>query len=107
MMDGDFEAVAGAQRQFRRLEHAFQQQNGPGDAGLAQGQRLLDAGHREGVGIQGPGDPNQTVTVALGLNGGRHPPARRGRPYPPEIVNQRPQIEAHRRCSTHSRNLSN
>ncbi|MDQ1094787.1 hypothetical protein QE400_004200 [Xanthomonas sacchari] len=62
--------VFGDQRQFLGVEDAFQQQDRRGDAGLAQLQRLLDAGHREAVGlaVQRARAGHRAVPIGIGLD---------------------------------------
>lgn len=106
MMDSDIQAMPGAARQFGGVEYTFQQQNPLLNADSTQSLCLFDRGHRKGIGVgQRTGDPDQPVTIAIGFNCGRYPLAGGCRPYPLEIVNQCPQIEAHCSCSTHDRNL--
>ncbi|MNT43972.1 hypothetical protein D3C72_1804710 [compost metagenome] len=64
--------VLGDQRQLVGFEKAFEQQDRRTDARGAQLQRLLDAGHREAVGLvdQRLGAAHRTVTVGVGLDHG-------------------------------------
>jgi hypothetical protein len=95
MMDGNFQPAWRAHgRAVQPLQTRLPAADGPVNARLAQGQRLFDAGHRQGVSIYSAGDANQAMTVAIRLNGGRHFSSGRGCPNPPQIVNQRPQIES-------------
>ncbi len=62
--------MLGDQRQFVGVEDPFQQQDRRGDAGMAQFQRLLDAGHREAVGLclQRARAGYRAVPVGIGLD---------------------------------------
>ena len=71
LVDGDLEAQPGAQGQLVGLEHALHQQDRLHGAGLAQGQRLLDAGDAQHVGLgQRRQQPGGAVAVAVGLDHG-------------------------------------
>ncbi|MOA03688.1 hypothetical protein D3C78_1232080 [compost metagenome] len=62
--------LLGDQRQFVGFEEALEQQDRRTDAGRAQLQRLLDAGHREAVGLlrQRLGAAHRAVAVGVGLD---------------------------------------
>ena len=71
LVDRDLEAQPRAQRQLVGLEHAFQQQDRLDGPGLAQGQRLLDAGDAQHVGGgQRRQQAGGAVAVAVGLDHG-------------------------------------
>ena len=69
LVNRDLEALPRAERQLVGLEHAFQEQDRLRRPGLAQGQRLLDAGDAQHVGAgQRRQQASGTVAVAVGLD---------------------------------------
>lgn len=106
MMNGDVQMMPGTARQFGGFKYPFQQQNPLLNASPAQRLGFFHSSDGKSIGVvQRTGDAHQSMTITIGLNCGRHPLAGGRRPYPLQIVNQRPQIEAHCGCSTHNRNL--
>jgi len=58
------------QRQFGRVEETFHQQDRAADAGLAQFQCFLDAGHAKAIGLvlQRAGTLHRAMAVGIGLD---------------------------------------
>ena len=87
------------QRQLVGVEEAFQQQDRRADSGLAQGERLLDAGHREAVGLvlQCQRTTHGAVAVGIGLDHRQRAPATAIPPAKPArqpvVVAQRFQVD--------------